>query len=1247
MSKIVFDEKITSLIKSIINYPIFKEMCERINKEYPNRFEKCLTGINKAIIEKLYLNCDNIDNIHQNFITLYSFTCMFACLEYLDNDKNLTKYINKLQNEGVTIDGSFGFDGLLDILRSTVEVLENKQVDKISVEGGVSSMLLSSFRNISIDNYIEQKKYIDDLYLISFIYQPKQKELFNRILEFIENDTNYNTYFQSSVESILGVYRYLFQDSFGLNPYDGILSITGYRDLYQINDTNNKLKKSTTLDMITKNCFTKVYDVEVSNKRQFDIKEIISSDKTYYYPSKMIEYAMGKMVTTELDKDIYKPYAHTDSWDIYEKEYVRPQQIEPFVKSTIYYTCESFFPVDKLNKDLGTDFDKNNFSFDNKEFQNKCEDEEFFDYVCRLLSSADMFAYVQIALEKFQKTACTCIAVVKCNVLGNKINAVSLRVVNTTKKITASLSKDIFSGLTSNKSIEYADGDDITLGKTTDDGSNLLYNIFDFRHDFNARLSTAEPLFGYKAVELYRKRKIALSWNKILLGEDTKGTPFFTSIGDAKGPDDISIQEKGLHNMMAGSRSGKGVMTMNILASAIVSNKPIFYLDRKPDMSVMFAEMTKGNMFIINGGQYAEENDPNHYFGPMGKLTDGWKDAYDNMPTYLKNNAFPIKEITGHLSDYVYFRGMLFTIGILMCRAMNAGGNLDSLGGSRGIVIIIDEFKNWQITFEKAYFEVMGKFANNIIKGNKEKEYDALVQKIKSTKTMLSMETDDKKQAKLKQDIARFEEDLQNCVSEFNVYCSTLMNKYEESINKVSELVSAQYKNSEMPLSDIFVIGQNIDIDAYNDGLMYSKTKTDGYNQNSSTKEKSLARTLLHQIPHDWFMGFNQDTDLTKKYMAADTDPSVKKWINQKQYWAYVPDASMENLRNSKPPCRFFKPYLVLNDCREDNPNIGKKEHKPEFTFVAQCRDRVNSAAPGLWNQVRIKHLPEEPITIREEATKISKNANIDYNDPMYHLDQLNPGIGFKGLVEATMATQQGENVKTVFDPLVDLGESKKIADYVAKAMGYNSYIDLLYDFTPKGLFSIPDMINALNNPQNYQVNFQERLPLFVKYGFMNISASVETEEEKPNGANNFDTDKFFKGLNEENKTENVSVANNANNASYGTNTNNENNVSSTNENNVSSTNEENLSSFDALNERARQSKFDSLDIKPINNEQESILNQYTEEEFIELLKEQAYSMYYASVERLAKQGLRVDPNFKVEAIKQIVEELRKLYSED
>ena len=45
--------------------------------------------------------------------------------------------------------------------------------------------------------------------------------------------------------------------------------------------------------------------------------------------------------------------------------------------------------------------------------------------------------------------------------------------------------------------------------------------------------------------------------------------------------------------IIAGSRSGKGVMTLNILASIIASGCPVCYLDYKPDMAATLWDLER------------------------------------------------------------------------------------------------------------------------------------------------------------------------------------------------------------------------------------------------------------------------------------------------------------------------------------------------------------------------------------------------------------------------------------------------------------------------------------------------------------------------------------------------------------------------------------------------------------------------------------------------------------------------------
>ena len=134
----------------------------------------------------------------------------------------------------------------------------------------------------------------------------------------------------------------------------------------------------------------------------------------------------------------------------------------------------------------------------------------------------------------------------------------------------------------------------------------------------------------------------------------------------------------------------------------------------------------------------------------------------------------------------------------------------------------------------------------------------------------------------------------------------------------------------------------------------------------------------------------------------------------------------------------------------------GQKVH-----CTTQCRDRVNKV-PGLWNKVRLKHLKSDEA--REDA---ESGTNM-------HYDELNEGIGFQGLAAMTKLC----NGMGGFNPVEDLGDSLKIANYVAGCMGYSDYKELLFDFSPNGIFSTRDVCSALSDPASYAASVDKRLPL-------------------------------------------------------------------------------------------------------------------------------------------------------------------------
>lgn len=1066
-----------------------------------------LVELKSTMFEELGID-EDANKTLRAYIDFISKSGVLSYYGRLDNDKN----VERLKEKG-DVELEFAFSNFGNMISSTVEFFEDSEKSTGRTVGCIQSCLLSLLREISLSEYVNGNYAEKDIRLIAVLGNKSKSELNEFIMNFIKNDDTINSYYVDSLEQVLTTYKYLFQDSFGLKPYVGVVSFSDPNHLLVIDDCmklNTISGARATFDSV-RSSLEKSFDVTEILDRQFDVKKVITGDsaKPYYYPVKMLEYAMGRELTYELSEKVYRPYANSDSWDSYASGYVRPQ-IEEYFKECIYYSLERHFNYGGCSSD-GVDefFLSDGFS---GVLAKKGEAS-----IKAYMSSVEMAKSIKADINRLKRCMCTAVLVVKYMNMGKQISLLTLRCVNTTGDLSVGLSRKIFSSFTSNESTKFEDGDVISAGKYVGGDANkpLPYEIIEYRHDFDSTLATVEPLFGYKAVELFQRRGVKLGWDKILLGEDIKGTPVFASMLDT---DDLPMQKKTVHNMMAGSRAGKGVMTMNVLVSGLASGKPIFYIDRKPDMAVLFYELSQGNMFVVNGGQFVGKNDINGFFDGKGNglAIEGWASAYDSMPEYLKKDIFVSRDYARKFGDMVYFRAILFTLGLLMARVelSDKGDVYSKLGGDNGVIIIVDEFKNWQVNFEKDMFEPgTGVFGNKFrikkqVAETRKKAEDDIIMKQAVLGTL--DESDPKnvaKVTKLNLEIENLRKKMSGLVTETMVYCTSVADKYGESIKHISEVLSAGFKDGEGRISDVFVIGQHIDIDgidgAQNASGLYPQRDGGDFNVNNDTKGKSLMRGIFDRFEHDWFMGYNHESDTTRMYMGANKAGSPsKKWLDERQYWAYCADASIDTLRTSCPSnAVFFKPYLVLNKHFEDDPKNPKKINvageeemvtHPDYTFVTQCRSRVNDAVPNLWETVRLKHLKSEEA--REEAISgVNK-----------HYDELNEGIGFQGLANLTKQCNGLGN----FNPATDLGESKNIADYVAQCMGYSGYMELLMDFSPRGIFSTRDICSALTDPVKYQASLAERLPLFVEYGFMSGNRQEELIEE-PQDESSYDEDLY------------------------------------------------------------------------------------------------------------------------------------------
>lgn len=1051
------------------------------------------------------------------------------------------------------VDFQFGWSDIQTYVGSACANLTMSGASDAETESRLTSSLLSGVRNVTPDEYVQNRLYEKDIYMVYLLGLAPVKNYVEEVKAFLHSETAYNSVINNTVINILGVYKYLYQDSFGLRPYNGLLARAD-KFSFTIDDKNrlsfNKAEMTlfATISQILfdKNMRYNDKKIEVCLDRQFDIRKMVyNSSKLYYYPVKALEYAMGRELTTDLSVRTYRPHVAAIGWETYEQAYVRPQMTD-YCEQIAYYALEKC-TADHLANANADDIPEflrplaKDFSFDSQEFSDIVRDEEKWSAMKIVFIDIDIRKAVERITDSVQRSLCNSACIVSYNNMKGRFNSIALRVVDTTGTLSPNITKDLFDFVTINDKVEFEPADNIVVGKEYEK-VKIVYPIYEYRHDFDAALTDAEPLFGYKAVELLTQRGVTIGWDKILIGEDTKGTPIFASL-DA---DDLNLQTQLVHNIIAGSRSGKGVTTMNLLCSALAAKKAIFYIDRKPDMAVMLYEMTKGNMFVVNGGQYVGTNDPRGIFRESedgdGVAIRGWREAYQSLPEYLKGTLFKENYYSddGAFGDMVYFRAVLLMFCIIAAR-VDCKDNpeiYEALGGKRGIVMVFDEYKNWQL-FESKYFSADSVFYNkNRITATKDKEFFKLKEDIKSAEIDLSQASDEAKAAKIQLKIESLKRQLQNCIKPINCYCDTLTKKYALTVSKLFSLRDAGLNQNEDRFMDIFLIGQDIETGGYFDKSGTFTTNKDWtYKDSVETRGKSLTRGVLQEIfTNDWTMGYNiaHTEYLHAQDTPENTSPS-KKWLTQRKYWCFFKGDTgcefLEQIKKSLPNgAKFFKTYLVLNNALESDPENppmvmgedGKEKESFDYTFVSQCRNRVNEAVPGskppMWETVRKKHLTdlfsqdenaEELYEVYLDGYKNGSTGDRQNGNPYW--GRLNAGVGFEGLV--SMVAQSGGSQ---FNPELDLKLSLEIGNYVASAMGYDSVRDLLFDFSENGLFSAEDVIMSLKNPGYFKNKEVVLKDYFKKYGFIGEDVEASGEGSQTGGSYGYDNPFLEKNYSDE-----------------------------------------------------------------------------------------------------------------------------------
>lgn len=795
-----------------------------------------------------------------------------------------------------------------------------------------------------------------------------------------ETKKQYGIFVTSAVDKIKDTYTQLFSSGYQVVKPFGILTPSG---ILQLHTEEVTLIEDPVILGMYRN-IQRYLTIEVCEGRCFDIEKIVNnSGRLFYFPEKMLELAYGRKLTTPSNDAEGRPYyysTHRKSWkDYYDNE------LKPYLTNLLYNIVAVILKRDDC---YTMDFFKN-ASPDDKDME---------------------FQKVREIVLKLATSLSFCIVVSDWQFVNNRPTSIKLRITNAgllpeeTKEFLRPFIDTYLNGMTG------------SIGYDAMPKALIQNGVIEYSHCFDALLASAEPLFAFKALDSLRANATGagrvLSFDNIILGMDESDN-ILTSA-------DSRVRMRGnlCHFITAGSRSGKGVMTFNIMASAIASKKPIFYLDNKPDMSCMMRLLSDDNCFVVNGQIRDTMADTQGLFSDMALRTAQWN---KNIPDYL----LKIMGVTrGDLSQSAYskfgamfyLRAVMFVMTIFSLKLLTVNNPeiYDNIGGNDGIFVVFDEY-----TIFNAKENCMSLFCEGEGLGGKCKgtQIEVLYSKVK-------------KAEEAGKPVASTDQILPA-----NFYANRYLTDFNKSFSAITQMTNAGIKNKETRISDIFILGQNLD---YKSGTPKLIKESAGTSMNGC----SCFLDFLLALPSDAMFGYNSDKS---NYMGASkvgSKASIKLTETARNF-CYLPEFNTSTLEQVKVADKtysdsvtYFKPFLILNEVDKSQPNYGP--------FMSQLLSNLKNWGLDI-DEVKLRNSGEDG----------------DWRDE----------IGFLSYLE-----EAGVNREELKDTL---SKSSRIADFILKKIGYKGdWREFIWDLRPEWMFNIDELAGAVLG--NISMNdFSNRFGLF------------------------------------------------------------------------------------------------------------------------------------------------------------------------
>ena len=733
-----------------------------------------------------------------------------------------------------------------------------------------------------------------------------------------------------------------------------------------------------------------------------------------YFPRKMLEISLGRKLTVDTESNNYDSCPEGKSWGKYKGV------VKKNVERYLIEAGKLFLMAKKKSGMLHDDY-----------LSTEALDllMPYYNYFIDCMSNA--------------------IIGVEYNVLGNMLASLKVRFFDKNNKV----NNDSFIPMLVSEVFGQSPGVDVF-----NDIDTTANNVKTFTHERNHGANQAIPIFAYKAYNVLRDNGVQLNMETLPLGKSPKGTIV------KNGSNGINLSNKVSHYVIAGSRAGKGVMTLNILGGALASGRPVFYLDNKPDMAAMFSEIAPG-MVVVNGKSLID-GDIDFKQGLGYWLNIDSKLNKNNIPDYaLEALGLTVNDSSRSwsvLGDVFYFRAFLLVIGFMLYSAFNVFQKqetmennkkvtrfIDTAYGTNGFCLVVDEVTN---TLE-GFMTLLEKMAcmqapenfnavlNRIIDENdaEKDKAERIAQKQAEGKSTSGM-----KRARPK-DVPSLLADLASSgFSQSTYYATSFLKAIEESVVAISGLANAGF-NDKSSILDVFVIGQNVERKFLSRAQAAQLTGSTAYASSSSWKGTTYNKSnvengvdfltsdifapllALGKTP-DGFFGANQGVG--NDYFAQKTQGS-KAWgrLDTKAgnfgYTDNFGESERSKIKNNKSGAeslKYFKPFLILN--------------KNSISYVSQMYSRMQGAGIN-------------PEMVNEDNPELDANGN-----PVIGADGnpvLSRYIGFDEYVQLI-----DEN-NLVGKTINSSGEI--LNNFVQSVLGYNgTWFDLVTDLRMEYILNLKNI---------------------------------------------------------------------------------------------------------------------------------------------------------------------------------------------